>query len=70
MIREMAWRQNGQKTRKSLIAGSAADAQSMSEAAADEVTAAWVAARGGLARAALTPMPGALAWRIDGDRPA
>jgi hypothetical protein len=31
----------------------------------DEVTAAWVASAAGLYRPALTPLPGALAWRID-----
>jgi len=34
-------------------------------AAVDEVTTAWVAGRAGLARAALTPLPGALAWRVE-----
>jgi hypothetical protein len=35
------------------------------DAGLDELTAAYLAARHGLARAALTPLPGALAWRVD-----
>jgi hypothetical protein len=31
----------------------------------DEVTAAWVGSAAGLFRPALTPLPGALAWRVD-----
>ena len=31
----------------------------------DEVTAAWVASAAGLFRPALTPLPDALAWRVD-----
>jgi hypothetical protein len=31
----------------------------------DEVTAAWVASAAGLFRPALTPLPGALCWRVD-----
>jgi len=31
----------------------------------DEVTAAWVASVAGLSRPSLTPLPGALAWRVD-----
>jgi hypothetical protein len=34
-------------------------------ATVDEVTAAWVASAAGLYRPALTPLPGALAWRVD-----
>lgn len=30
-----------------------------------EETAAWLVTRHGLPRAALTPLPGALAWRVD-----
>jgi hypothetical protein len=35
------------------------------DATVDEVTAAWVASATGLFRPALTPLPGALAWRVD-----
>jgi hypothetical protein len=35
------------------------------EATVDEVAAAWAAGRGGIARAALTPLPGASCWRVD-----
>jgi hypothetical protein len=35
------------------------------DATVDEVTAAWVASAAGLFRPALTPLPGALAWRVD-----
>ena len=35
------------------------------DAIVDEVTAAWVASAAGLFRPALTPLPGALAWRVD-----
>jgi hypothetical protein len=35
------------------------------DTALDEVTAAWVASVAGLFRPALTPLPGALAWRVD-----
>ena len=35
------------------------------EDAPDQVTAAWVNARHGLARMKLTALPGALAWRVD-----
>jgi hypothetical protein len=39
-------------------------------ATADEVTAAWVASVAGLFRPALTPLPGALVWRVDeGENP-
>jgi len=34
-------------------------------ATVDEMTAAWVASASGLHRPALTPLPGALAWRVD-----
>ncbi len=34
-------------------------------ATVDEVTAAWVASAAGLSRPALTPVPGALCWRVD-----
>jgi hypothetical protein len=34
-------------------------------ATVDEVTAAWVASVAGLSRLSLTPLPGALAWRVD-----
>jgi hypothetical protein len=35
------------------------------QAVLDEVTAAWVATRHGLARVVLMPLRGALAWRVD-----
>ena len=35
------------------------------DATMDEVTTAWVASAAGLLRPALTPLPGALAWRVD-----
>ena len=39
-------------------------------ATVDEVTAAWVASAAGLHRPALTPLPGALAWRVaEGEKP-
>ena len=34
-------------------------------ATVDEVTTQWVAARHGLARILLTPLPGASCWRVD-----
>jgi len=34
-------------------------------ATVDEVTAAWVASAAGLFRPSLTPLPGALCWRVD-----
>jgi hypothetical protein len=34
-------------------------------ASVDEVTAAWVASASGLHRTGFTPLPGALAWRVD-----
>jgi hypothetical protein len=37
-------------------------------ATVDDLTAAWVAAASGLHRPALTPLPGALCWRVDENR--
>ena len=41
------------------------DALDSLDATVDEVTAAWVASAAGLLRPALTPLPGALPWRVD-----